>query len=59
MWSCNSRWRGPNQVWTTLKGKKHNVVVKKAVAMASLKTSVLKIADDLNQFFAEDIETIS
>ena len=39
-------------------GKKHNVVVKKAGATTHLKTRVLEMADDLNQFFAEDIGTI-
>ena len=33
-------------------------MVKKAGAMTPLKTRVLEMADDLNQFFAEDIGTI-
>jgi hypothetical protein len=33
-------------------------VVKKAGAMTPLKARVLEMADDLNQFFAEDIGTI-
>jgi hypothetical protein len=33
-------------------------VVKKAGAITPLKTRVLEMADDLNQFFAEDIGTI-
>ena len=33
-------------------------MVKKAGAMTPLKTRVLEMADDLNQFFAKDIGTI-
>jgi hypothetical protein len=33
-------------------------VVKKAGATTPLKTRVLEMADDLNQFSAEDVETI-
>jgi hypothetical protein len=33
-------------------------VVKKAGAMTPLKTRVLEMADDLNQFFAEDMERL-
>jgi hypothetical protein len=33
-------------------------VVKKAGATTPLKTRVLEMADDLNQFFAEDMQSI-
>jgi transcriptional regulator len=46
-----ARRRGSNQVWTTLEGKQHNVVVKKAGAMTPLKNRFFEMADDLNQLY--------